>query len=308
MGLTGLEGGTPVVMTGNGTNGDMLGGGGFGGFLLGALLSGNGGLFGGNRGNYGMNGGYGGYGMGYPAMGGGFYAGNVEGGQTASITSLQGQLTALGQTVSSNQVSNQMSQLNDVVVDGVANLNTGLNSIGRDLTSGQGNIINAITNGNFATLQNLNALGRDSVIQANNNALQQLNSFNQVATSLNQGFNEVGRDMNVATSQIIAVQNAMMAKNAECCCEIKSAIHSDGEATRALMNDIRLSELNAQLTDCKLSNSNLMQTNTLTANNAAQTSTILQHLSPFLSGIQGSLVEINNTNRNTNTNTPKGNS
>ena len=36
MGYTGLEGGTPVVMTGTPSSGDLFGGsGGFGGFLLG---------------------------------------------------------------------------------------------------------------------------------------------------------------------------------------------------------------------------------------------------------------------------------
>jgi hypothetical protein len=302
MGYEGLAGGTPLVMTGTpSNNNDGLLGGGLGGLLLGGLLFGQGGMggmFGGNRG-MGMNGGYG---MGgYPA-GGGFYAGNVEGGQTAGITALQGQLTALSSTVNSNQVSNQMSQISDVIVDGVEGLNGSLNSIARDLTSGQGNIVNAITNGNFATLQNLNALGRDAVVQSNNNALQQLNSFNQLSTTLNQGFNEVGRDSNIATSQIIAGQNAIAAQAAQCCCEIKQAIATDGGLTRALINDIRLSELNAQLTDCKLANSNLMQTNQLNTNNAAQTSTILQHLSPYLSGIQGALVEVNNVNRNTNSN------
>jgi hypothetical protein len=275
MGYEGLAGGTPLVMTGtpSSTNDGLLGGG-LGGLLLGGLLFGQGGMFGGNR--------NGGYGMGgYPSAGG-FYAGNVEGGQTAGITALQGQLTALSQTVGSNQVTNQMAQINDVVVDGIGDINDSLNSIARDLTSGQGNIVNSITNGNFATLQNLNALGRDSVVQANNNALQQLNSFNQLSTNLNQGFNEIGRDANIATSQIIAGQNALAAQSAQCCCEIKQAIATDGGLTRALINDIRLSELNAQLTDCKLANSNLMQTNALVANNATQTSTILQHIAPLL--------------------------
>ena len=297
MGYEGLAGGTPLVMTGTpSNNNDGLLGGGLGGLLLGGLLFGQGGMGGMFGGNRGMNSGYG---MGgYPAAGG-FYAGNVEGGQTAGIAALQGQLTALSQTVGSNQVANQMSQISDVIGDGVGDINTSLNSIARDLTSGQGNIVNTITNGNFATLQNLNALGRDQVVQANNNALQQLNSFNQVSTNLNQGFNEIGRDANIATSQIIAGQNAMMAQNAQCCCEIKQAINADGSATRALINDIRLSELNAQLTDAKLANSNLIQTNQLNANNATQTSTILQHLTPYFQGIQS---QINNFNTNSNTN------
>ena len=222
-------------------------------------------------------------------MGGnGFIGGAIEGGQSAGISAIQGQLTALGQTVNSNQVANQMGQIQDVITDGISDLNNNMNNIARDTTAGQGNLYNAITNSTFTTLQNLNGISRDAIVQANNTALQSLNSFNQLSTSINQGFNEVGRDMNIATSQIIAGQNAMMAQNAQCCCEIKQAIGADGAATRALMNDIRLSELNAQLTDCKLANSNLMQTNALIANNALQTNTILTHLAPSNSGCGGS--------------------
>jgi hypothetical protein len=294
MGYEGLAGGTPLVMTGSPTSNDGLLGGGLGGLLLGGLLFGQGGMggmFGGNRGMNGM--------AGYPAAGG-FYAGNVEGGQTAGITALQGQLTALGQTVNSNQVANQMGDISETLRDGISSLSSSLASSGRDLSRGQGEISNAVTQGNFTTLTSINGLGRDIVAQANNNVLQQLNSFNQLSNTINQGVNEIGRDMNVATSQIIAGQNAMAAQAAACCCDIKQTIVADGGLTRALINDIRLSELNAQLTDCKLANSNLMQTNQLNANNAAQTSTILSHLSPYLTGIQGALIEVNNTNRNIN--------
>ena len=283
----GAIGGTPVFLGGN-SGGGLLGGGGeggLGGLLLGGLLFGQGGLGG-------MFGGRNGMGMGMGVNG--FYGGNVQGEQTAGITSLQGQLTALGQTVNSNQVANQMSQLTDVVNDGIGSIDANINSISRDLIAGQGNLNNAITNSGFATLTNINGAVRDFTSQNNNIALQQLNSANILSNQINngfsstnavntQGFNEIGRDVNVATSQLIAQGNAMAAQAAACCCELKQTIVMDGSATRALMNDIRLSELNAQLTDCKLSNSNLMQTNALVANNATQTSVILQHIAPLLS-------------------------
>ena len=284
----GAIGGTPVFLGGS-NNGGLLGGGGeggLGGLLLGGLLFGQGGLggmFGGNRGM--MNG------MGMGANG--YYGGNVQGEQTAGITSLQGQLTALASTVNSNQVANQMGQISEAIGDGISDVNTNLNSISRDLIAGQGNLNNAITNSGFATLTNINGAVRDFTSQNNNIALQQLNSANILANQINtgfnsinatnvQGFNEIGRDMNHATSQLIAQGNAMAAQAAACCCDLKQAICVDGGLTRALINDIRISELNGQLTDAKLSNSNLMQTNALTANNAMQTNVILQHIAPLL--------------------------
>ena len=273
----GAIGGTPVFLGGN-NGGGLLGGGGeggLGGLLLGGLLFGQGGLGGMFGGRNGM-----GAGMGMGANG--FYGGNVQGEQSAGITALQGQLTALASTVNTNQVANQMSQLSESVTDGISSIDSNLNSISRDLLAGQGAISNSITNNGFATLTNLNGLGRDITAQNNNIALQQLNSFNQVTTMLNQGFNEMGRDVNTATTQLIAQGNALAAQSAACCCEVKQAIAIDGGLTRALINDIRISELNGQLTDAKLSNSNLMQTNALTANNAAQTNVILQHIAPLL--------------------------
>jgi hypothetical protein len=269
MGYTGLEGGTPVVMTGN-SNSDMLGGGGFGGFLLGALLSGNGGgLFGGGNRN--------GYGMG----GNGFLGGNIQGEQTAGISGIQGQLNALTSTVNSNQINDQLANLNNIIIGGQADINSNFNSISRDNITSTSDVKNSVTNSQFTTLQGLNSLSSTITAQSNQNDLQQLNSFNQANTTYLQGFNEIGRDMATATSQLIAGQNAMAAQNATCCCDLKTAIHAEGEATRALISDIRLAEMNASITDLKLANSNLLQTNQLNVNNASQTQTILMHLAPL---------------------------
>jgi hypothetical protein len=91
--------------------------------------------------------------------------------------------------------------------------------------------------------------------------------------------------MNTSTSQLIAGQNAMSAQMASCCCDIKETIRTDGGLTRALIGDIRLADLQGQLSDAKAQVSNLAQTNTLNANNAAQTNVILQHISPLLAAI-----------------------
>ena len=52
----------------------------------------------------------------------------------------------------------------------------------------------------------------------------------------------------------------MSAQNAACCCEIKATILADGNATRALINDLNVQSLTSQLNDAKLQISNTNQT------------------------------------------------
>jgi hypothetical protein len=297
--------GMPVVL---GTGND----GGFGNMngllplILGGALFGGAGGFGGLFGNRGYGAGYG---VGYPGGPGGYYAGNVEGGQTVGIASIQNQVANLSSKVDNMQLAGEIDELESSVSAGFANAATAgasgfadvqaaLAGIGRDYNNLFGQVNQNVANANFTTLSSINGLGRDITASMNNQALQQLNSFNQLSstigsnfnatnTAMLQGFNEIGRDTATATNQLIAGQTALSSQLATCCCEIKSAVATDGQATRALINDVRMSELNAQLTDAKLQISNLQQTNTLNANNAAQTSVILQHIAPLLNNHHG---------------------
>lgn len=56
---------------------------------------------------------------------------------------------------------------------------------------------------------------------------------------------------------------AAQAQNAECCCDIKTAIHAEGEATRALINANVMQELRDNLQAAQLQLGTLSQTNTL---------------------------------------------
>lgn len=56
---------------------------------------------------------------------------------------------------------------------------------------------------------------------------------------------------------------AMQAQNAECCCDVKTAIHAEGEATRALINANVMQELRDNLQAAQLQLGTLSQTNTL---------------------------------------------
>jgi hypothetical protein len=75
-----------------------------------------------------------------------------------------------------------------------------------------------------------------------------------------QNFNQVQNSQQTATNQIISNLNAMSAQNAACCCDLKQAISNDGNATRALINDLNVQNLQGQLNDAKLQISNTNQT------------------------------------------------
>ena len=307
--------------------------------LMGGVLPG---LLGGNRGfnNLGNNG--------VPGYG---YAGNSS--DTAIktdvllqplITSLSDQINTLSGTVNSNAMNDTINDGLNGIQTSIAGVNSNLNGTSRDTlitlggisssiqTTGltTSNLINNATNVVNSNLANgFNSISSD----INQQTIGQLNSANQLNTTLLQATNSTDNLINNTANQIIASQNTSAAQNAanfaqtqyqqqtgfcgianeiaKCCCEIKGTIKDDGSATRALINDLNVQNLRDQLNDSKNQISDLNQTGALFVNNAAQTQTILQHLIPFFSN-QGSVqpvppvvVNISDTllNRNNNTNT-----
>ena len=219
-------------------------GGGLGGILLGLLL-GNNGIFG-NR---------------YGATG-------AAAGAVATDVVMQPAFQSLQQ-----QINNLSSQLASGDIQ---------DSIGK-LSSELGNVATAQATANFTTLSSINGLGRDLVTNIHQQDLTQLNNFNQLTTTTLQGFNGQAMQTQNATNQIIAQGAAMAAQAAQCCCEIKQTIKDDGNETRALINDLNVQNLTAQLNDAKSQISNSNQTNALVAAMAQQTNVLLQHLHPIVS-------------------------
>lgn len=169
-----------------------------------------------------------------------------------------------------------MDQLQDLAIaqqQTSESVNTNLSGVTRDILSGQADLSTAIATANYTTLNSINNLGRDITAQSNQNALQQLNSFNQVNTTQLQGFNQAAFNQNIATQQIIAQGTAQSAAMAECCCQIKGAIAADGDATRQLINDLNVQNLRDQLA---------VANNQVSNNNQNQylLSTILAHFKP----------------------------
>ena len=191
------------------------------------------------------------------------------------------QISTLSNQVNQSTINDSLNDLASATANGVNSINQELASIGRDYNSLFGQVNSNIASGNFTTLSSINGLGRDVTTQANQNALQQLNSFNQLNTAIFQGLNSLAMQNVTATNQIISQGTALAAQMAACCCETQKQILSDGNATRQLINDLNVQNLTAQLNDAKNSISNSNQTNALIAAMAAQTNTIISHLVPL---------------------------
>lgn len=269
MALT-LDGNTSLPMMGSGTGSGAalgLGGGVLGGGLAGlagGLLSGA--LFG-NR----NNGGWGGNGYGGVAPVAGAVATDIV--LNPSFQALQAQLTALTCQINNNQLLDTVTDNQIALMQGQNGIQNNLSSITRDIIAGQSGLATAQATSAFTTLQSINDLGRDVTAQSNQQALQQLNSFNNLTTTTLQGFNGAAMQTQNSTNQIIANQTAQAAIMAQCCCDIKQLIQSDGSLTRSLINDLNVQSLRDQLAAANGKVSNNEQ-------NQYLLSTILTHLRP----------------------------
>lgn len=248
MALT-LDGTAPMPLlgsTGSGT-GLAAGAGVIGGLLLGSLLNNNGnGLFG---------------------------NGNNNNGGGIAYDSLQNQIAGVSGQISSGGLHSEINELEKSLESAnLANLQ-GISQNALTYQSGNSSLMTAQATGNFTTLQSINDLGRDISAQSNQNALQQLNSFNGLTTTMLQGFNGAAMQTQNTTNQIITQGTALSSQLAQCCCEIRAAIAADGQATRALINDGTIQALrdkNAELA-VKVSNND---------QNQYLLSTILAHFHP----------------------------
>jgi len=237
MALT-LDGTTTLPAMGGSGLGSGVGlgavGGGIAGLLIGGLLGNNGGgLFGGNGNN-----------------------------NDVQFDAVQGQINNLSGQISNEALSSEIRSDAISLAGSIAGVGTQI-----------GQLATAQASANFTTLDSINGLGRDITAQSNQNALQQLNSFNNLSTTTLQGFNSQAMQMQNATNQIIAQGTANAMAMANCCCEIKSTILADGNSTRALINDLNVQNLRDQLAAANNKVSNNEQ-------NQYLLSTLIAHLKP----------------------------
>jgi len=252
MALT-LDGALPMIggtSTGSGVGMGALGGG-VAGLLLGGLLSGNnGGLFGGGGNNA----------------------------NQAEFNSINNQIQTIQGQIANTALT---SQIRADTID----LSSSIGNLGTQV----GQLATAQAAANFTTLESINGLGRDITASQNQNALQQLNSFNQQTTTMLQGFNSSAMQVQNSTNQIISQGTANAAavasgfceiskEMAQCCCEMKGAIAAEGSATRALINDLNVQNLRDQLAAANNKVSNNEQ-------NQYLLNTILTHIAPTASTV-----------------------
>ena len=212
-----ILGGTGNMGSGSGV---AAGVGGAVGALAGSLLGGNRGGWGGNNWNNG--------GVGAPAVA----AVATDLLLNPAFQSIQHQINELGDQIGTNTVLEAVRHIDDQV----ANYNTNTQNL-------IGNVATAQATSAFTTLQSINDLGRDITAQANQNTLQQLNSFNQLNVTTLQGFNNMQFQNAQATNQIIAGQAAAAAAAAACCCELKEAISASEIRIEALINNNTIQSL-----------------------------------------------------------------
>lgn len=92
------------------------------------------------------------------------------------------------------------------------------------------------------------------------------NGFNNLNMNTMQGFNSVNSSLNNLSFQ-----------NQQCCCEIKNAIHSEGEATRQLIQQNTINALEAKLAD----KDRELQTANFQLSQQAQSANLIGALRPF---------------------------
>jgi hypothetical protein len=266
-------------------------------------------------GGYGGFGGFGGYGMGMGTgfgmeallillllggQNGGMWGGrgNCGGPATTAVAtdivmqpafqSLQNQITNLQENISSDAITGKIGDLSNQLCASGQNINNTNNANTRELAGSIANLQTAQASGNFTTLQSINGLQSALTQAATQNLIQGIN-MNQVTNGLiSNGFNH--SDLQTLTG-FNGVQKSLceISRDMErCCCEMKSTVRdsidvNNGNTQKILdaMNNRAYADLLEKYNAVQAQNSNLIQTNILKDNNAAQTATILQHLSPF---------------------------
>lgn len=169
---------------------------------------------------------------------------------------------------------------------------------------GRGGVVAADVAGNAAVLEAINNVGLQTVqgqngtnmaitraaadvyTGLNNTLTQQLlagqQGFSSVQSTLCQGFSGVNQSVYQAGVDTRFAINDLARQNAECCCEVKTAIAAEGAATRQLIQQNLITELQTQLCDAKSKIGSLESNAFLAASQAAQTqqiiNTVIAHL------------------------------
>jgi len=210
-----------------------------------------------------------------------------------AFQNLQSQISNLQQNISSDAVAGKISDLSGQICASGQNINNTNNANTRELSNGIGDLNTNIANANLTTLQSIRALQSDLTAQGTQQLIQNINQSQNTNGLITTGFNNQVLTSLTGFSQIEKSIDGVSREMAECCCAIKSTVRDsidvNNNNTQKILDSMangRYSDLLEKYNAVQAVNSNLIQTNILKDNNAAQTATILHHLAPFLCGTQ----------------------
>jgi hypothetical protein len=95
-------------------------------------------------------------------------------------------------------------------------------------------------------------------------------------TTMLQGFNGIQRDLCAGFGSVTAGLNQLGYQQQQCCCELKGAIHAEGEATRALITENIIQGLRDRI----VAKDQELQTANFQLSQQAQTANIISTLRP----------------------------
>ena len=144
-----------------------------------------------------------------------------------------------------------------------------INDLGLTVVQGQ-NQSNLVAAQGFAGLNTVVQTGDAAVTAAiTQSSFQNLNALTQGFAGLNTSIVSSSNDARFAIADLAR-------QNAECCCEIKGAISAEGAATRGLIQQQYINQLQTELCDAKSKIGSLESNAFLAASQSAQTQQIIQ--------------------------------
>ena len=156
---------------------------------------------------------------------------------------VQSQINQLADQVSANGIREAINSVGNNVVGGTASIKDTVNGVNQNVTSG-----------NYTTLTGLNDLGRDVTNTIGKSSSDTMAGFNNSNIATLTGFNNTNSQIAEHFGQNFLQLKDLQASMERCCCdirteafktacEIKENISTDGQATRALINDVRMHDL-----------------------------------------------------------------
>lgn len=148
-----------------------------------------------------------------------------------------------------------------------------VNNVGLQVVQGQNGTNMALASGLSSVYTGLNAGITDLGFQTLQSQATQTNALTQGFAGLNTAIVSSSNDNRFAMQ---AGLNSLQTQMAQCCCETQKAIGAEGAATRQLIQQNLITELQTQLCDSKARNAQLENQVFLQTSQAAQTQQIIQ--------------------------------